>query len=137
MDAIGETRGGNMVLSLLHKWLANGTHGGLFGYLANRNWNKTEIELARERTGAQVELEQTREATTQQIIGHLPAGAVFREGTASGWREIQMPPVAHSALFVLSETHNDPRQAACEADELSVQSPNALQQDDAQSLSEP
>lgn len=118
-----------MMLSLLHKWLASSVYGGMFGYLAGRNWNKTEIELAREQARAQVELEQTRGATTQQIIDHLPAGAVFREGTASGWREIQMPPVANSALFVLAETHQDAHQAACQSDELSAQSPKALQQD--------
>lgn len=53
---------------------------GLFGYLTTRNRNITRIKL-----------EKARQEATKEIIDHLPSGAVYREGTPDGWREIRMP----------------------------------------------
>ena len=63
---------------------------GLFGYLTSRDQNKTRIKL-----------EKTRQQSTKDIIDHLPSGAVYREGTPDGWREILMPPGGQSSLFVV------------------------------------
>jgi hypothetical protein len=71
--------------------LASGSAGmGLFGYLASRDQNKTRIKL-----------ENARQESTKDIIDHLPSGAVYREGTPDGWREILMPPGGQSSLFVV------------------------------------
>lgn len=70
---------------------------GLWGYLASRDENKSRIEL-----------ERTRTAGTRELIQHLPAGAILREGTSDGWREIHMPsvPLPQVPFFVLpTEPH--------------------------------
>jgi hypothetical protein len=53
---------------------------GLFPYLASRDQNRTRIKL-----------EKARQEATTQIIACLPSGAIYREGTPDGWREIRMP----------------------------------------------
>jgi hypothetical protein len=69
--------------------LGSGRQGtGLFGYLAARDQNKTRIKL-----------ENARREATREIIDHLPGGAVFREGTPDGWREILMPHASQPQLL--------------------------------------
>ena len=67
---------------------AQGT--GLWDYLTSKARNKSKIEL-----------ERTRTEGTKQLIDHLPYGAVLREGTAGGWREIQMPDAPQSPWLML------------------------------------
>ena len=55
---------------------------GLFSYLSGRDHNRTRIEL-----------EKARQAATADLLDHLPCGAIFRESTADGWREVWMPPL--------------------------------------------
>ena len=82
-----------MALRWFLKRLARGAQDtGLWGYLASRDQNKSRIEL-----------ERVRVAGTKELIDHLPNGAVYREGTPDGWREIQMPPA--SQLFVMPVRH--------------------------------
>jgi len=99
------------------KRLAHGAQAtGLWGYLASRDQNKSRIEL-----------ERARVAGTKELIEHLPNGAVYREGTPDGWREIQMPSTSQLPLFVLPvEQHGSTKQAS-ESAELS-HSPMALGQ---------
>jgi len=71
-----------MVWGWLIRRLTGGSQDpGFFGYLTSRDQNKTRIERDK------VRMEETKE-----IISRLPYSAVYREGTADGWREIQMPP---------------------------------------------
>jgi hypothetical protein len=80
-----------MVLRWIFKRLAHARQAtGLWGYLAGRDQNRSRIEL-----------ERTRVAGTKDLIQHLPHGAVYREGTPDGWREIQMPPVSQPSMLVL------------------------------------
>ena len=58
---------------------------GLWSYLASKARDKSKIEL-----------EKTRTEATKQLLDHLPYGAVLREGTADGWREIRMPDAPQS-----------------------------------------
>jgi hypothetical protein len=108
-----------MVLGWILRRLANHSQGtGLFGYLTSRDQNKTRIKL-----------ESARQEATKDIIAHLPNGAMFREGTSNGWREILMPPATQSPLFVLPVENSEPAQEPCEPTEL-PQPPRALEQDD-------
>ena len=80
--------------------LASGRQGtGLFRYLATRDQNKTRIEL-----------ENARREATKEIIDHLPSGAVYREGTPDGWREILMPHSSQPQLpsFQAETAQGDP-----------------------------
>jgi hypothetical protein len=72
------------------KRLSGPKDAGLFAYLTSRNQNKSRIEL-----------EKARQAAATDLIDHLPDGAVFRESTADGWREIWMPPMQAPPLFFL------------------------------------
>jgi hypothetical protein len=62
---------------------------GLFAYLTVRNQNKSRVEL-----------EKARQAAAADLIDHLPNGAVFRERTPDGSREIWMPPLQPHPLIV-------------------------------------
>jgi hypothetical protein len=73
---------------------------GLFGYLAVRDRNRTEIQL-----------ECARKDSMTKIIELLPPGAVYREGTADGWREIYMPSDNPPYLLVLPSTKKERPQA--------------------------
>jgi len=78
---------------------------GLFGYLTNRDRNKTRIKL-----------EDVRREATNDLIDHLPRGAVYRETTTDWMREIWMPPQPpHLGLLsplVHHEPANDPFNSA-------------------------
>jgi hypothetical protein len=63
---------------------------GLFSYLAGRDHNRSRIEL-----------ERARQAATANLLDHLPRGAVFRESTADGWREVWIPPLPTAPLFIV------------------------------------
>jgi len=92
-----------MAWGWIFKRLATGsTEMGLFGYLSNRDQNKTRIKL-----------ESARQQATMDIIDHLPNGAVYREGTPDGWREIMMPWEPQSSLFMIPmEHHGSPDSSA-------------------------
>jgi hypothetical protein len=63
---------------------------GLFAYLTSRDANKSRVEL-----------EKARQETSTALISRLPNGAVFRESTAEGWREILMPPAQDQPIVFL------------------------------------
>lgn len=103
-----------MAWSWLLRRLSGGSHSsGFFGYLTSRDRNKTRIERDK------VRMEETRE-----LIGLLPYGAVYREGTADGWREIRMPP----PVFALPTEHHEPTYQSPEPVEL-PELPKALEQE--------
>jgi hypothetical protein len=91
---------------------------GLFAYLTSRNQNKSRVEL-----------EKARQAAATDLIDHLPDGAVFRESTADGWREIWMPPLHAPPLFVIPADSTEPAQGTDTLDESLAQNPRALSQD--------
>ncbi len=91
---------------------------GLFAYLTSRDQNKSRIEL-----------EKARQAAATDLIDHLPDGAVFRESTADGWREIWMPPLHAPTLFVIPADSSEPAQDTVTLDESLAQNPRALSQD--------
>jgi hypothetical protein len=68
------------LISLLRTLAVGHRKTGLFSFLACRDNNRSKIEL-----------EKARSAATAEIIDHLPCGAIFRESTADGWREIWVP----------------------------------------------
>ena len=74
---------------------------GLFRYLAGRDRNRTRIGL-----------EDARREATNDLINHLPYGAVYRETTKECRRELWMPsqPQPPVVLFpvVHHESANDP-----------------------------
>jgi len=70
---------------------------GMWAYLASKARDKSRIEL-----------ERTRTEGTRQILDRLPYGAVIREGTADGWREIQMPDAPQSPLFLIPTENRSP-----------------------------
>jgi len=90
---------------------------GLFGYLAIRDRNRSQIKL-----------EGARQESAKDLIDHLPCGAVYREGTADSWREIWMPPAPRSRLFVIPGVHHEPAHGPRNPAEL-AQPPRALGQD--------
>ena len=112
-------RGDNMALLMFLKRLVGGTGGGgLFGYLARKDDNKTSIEL----DGA-------RQAAAKDLIDKLPNGAVLRESTPDGWRlEIWMPPLQVPPLFILDADRSEPVQGLPTPIELSAQQSKALNQ---------
>lgn len=69
---------------------------GLFGYLAIRDSNRCKIEL-----------ERGRQEAFKVVVGNLPCGAVYREVTGDGRREIWMPPPPRSRLLVLPVVHHE------------------------------
>jgi hypothetical protein len=91
---------------------------GLFAYLTSRNQSRSRIEL-----------EKARQAAATNLIDHLPNGAVFRESTADGWREIWMPPLHAPPLVVLPADSSHPAQDANMPSEIPAQNPRALSQD--------
>jgi hypothetical protein len=115
-----------MVWGWIFKKLATGSQGmGLFGYLACKDQNKTRIKL-----------EDARRQATRDIIDNLPSGAVYREGTPDGWREIMMPWEPRSSLFMLPIEQRDPTDSLAPTQLLPL--PEALNQyDDANSLEGP
>lgn len=68
---------------------------GLFSYLASRDHNKTRVKL-----------EKARQEATKDIIDHLHAGGVYREGTSEGWREILIQ-APQSPIFPASAKQPD------------------------------
>src|ERR1700722_9137221 len=98
--------------------LGNGQQGlGLWGYLAIRAQNK-----------AVADREKARIEATKDLINHLPSGAVYREGTPDGWREIWMPNTSQQSLFLLPVDHLEPTRESLEPPELSSQSQPALEE---------
>jgi hypothetical protein len=73
-----------------------GDRMGLFGYLASRDRNRSQLKLERVRQDASTEL-----------ISCLPCGAVYREGAGDCWREIRMPSAPSHPLFVLPVIHHE------------------------------
>jgi hypothetical protein len=109
-----------MALGWIFKRLTKESQGtGLWGYLASRDHNKSRIEL-----------ERTRTSETQQLIQHLPPGAILREGTPDGWREIQMPFMPTRPLFVMPTESQKLTEDGQELSQL-PQSPIALSQGEA------
>jgi hypothetical protein len=102
------------------KRLSGAKSAGLFAYLTSRSQNKSKIEL-----------EKARQAAATDLIDHLPDGAVFRESTAEGWREIWMPPIHAPALFFLPVDSSESTRKPGTLSELSTQDPKALNQDGA------
>lgn len=70
---------------------------GLFGYLTNRDRNRTRIKL----------VDAQREATND-LIDHLPFGVVYREITRDCMREIWMPPQPPPRAQLSPEVHHEP-----------------------------
>lgn len=109
-----------MVVAWFLKRFAGGPgSSGLFAYLSRRDDNKTRIEL-----------EKARGAVVKDIIGQLPDGAVFRESTGNGWREIYMPPSQASPLFFFRADDHEPEQDPIMPTEFSARPPKALNSDD-------
>jgi hypothetical protein len=79
-----------MSLMWFLKQLAGPKSSGFFAYLISRNQNKSRIEL-----------EKARQEAAADLIDHLPGGAVYRESTADGSREIWMPPLHALRLSVI------------------------------------
>lgn|ERR1700676_1869325 len=97
------------------KMLATRSQGmGLFGYLASMDHNKTRVRL-----------EKARQEATKDIIDHLAGGGVYREGTPEGWREILIPQVPQSPIFVAPIEQPDSPAGLCGPTGL-PQSPEAL-----------
>jgi hypothetical protein len=71
--------------------------GGLFGYLTNRDRNRTRIKLV-----------DARREAANDLIDHLPYGAVYRETTRDCIREIWMPPQPRPAAPPSPEVHHEP-----------------------------
>jgi hypothetical protein len=109
-----------MSLMWFLKRLSGPKGAGLFAYLTSRNQNKSRIEL-----------EKARQAAATDLIDHLPDGAVFRESTADGWREIWMPPIQAPPLFFLPADSSESTQNPSTLGELPTQNPKALNQDGA------
>jgi len=107
-----------MSLMWFLKRLSGPKGAGLFAYLTSRNQNKSRIEL-----------EKARQAAATDLIDHLPDGAVFRESTADGWREIWMPPIQAHPLFFLPVASSESAQNPSTLGELPTQNPKALHQD--------
>src|SRR5579872_2721290 len=106
-----------MALRWIFKRLAHDAWtSGMWGYLTSRDQNKSRIEL-----------ERVRIEGTKGLIDHLPNGAVYREGTPSGWREIQMPAASPPPLFVLPVEQQKSAEGSSEAAKL-LHSPMALGQ---------
>ena len=70
---------------------------GLFGYLTNRDRNRTRIKLVDARRDA-----------ANDLIDHLPYGAVYRETTGDCMREIWMPPQPQPTAQLSPEVHHEP-----------------------------
>ena len=85
-----------------------------------KDWNKTLIELERE-----------RRETAREILDHLPEGAEYRENTVVGEREIRKAQVSPVTLFVLPDADGAPQQTVSEQTELPARQPRALDQDGA------
>jgi hypothetical protein len=107
-----------MSLMWFLKRLVGPKSAGLFTYLTSRNQNMTRLEL-----------ERARQAAATDLIDHLPAGAVFRESTADGWREIWMPLLHAPPLFVIPADSSEPAQDTNTLDESRAQNHRALSQD--------
>jgi hypothetical protein len=91
-------------------------HAGLFDYLASRNRDKTRVKL-----------EDRRREAAKDLVGRLPNGAVYREKTADGWMEIQMPdPARQAPLFVLPMDQRDRPQGCRDPSVQPLQQPRAL-----------
>jgi hypothetical protein len=88
---------------------------GLFAYLSSRNVNKSRVELERAR----------QEASTA-LIRQLPNGAVFRESTTDGWREILMPAPPGQPGIVLPATSTQPPCGTDVQDVIAGQRPKAI-----------
>ena len=92
---------------------------GLFAYLTSRNQNKTRVEL-----------EHARQIAARDLIDHLPHGAVFRESTADGWREIWMPSPLHAPpLFITAADSSETVQDTKTLNESMARNLRALSQD--------
>ena len=105
-----------MVWEWFLRRLANGQQSpGLWGYLAIRAQNK-----------AVVEQEKARAEAATELIDHLPAGAVYRDGTSDSWREIWIPSTPQQSLFVLPVEHRGSAREPPEPSELASQPPRAL-----------
>ena len=70
---------------------------GLFGYLASRDRNRTRVKL-----------EAACREATNDLIGHLPYGAVYRETTRNCQREIWMPSQPQRPVQPFPIVHHEP-----------------------------
>jgi hypothetical protein len=70
---------------------------GLFGYLAGRDCNRTRVKL-----------EAACREATNDLIGHLPYGAVYRETTRNCQREIWMPSQPQPPVLPFPVVHHEP-----------------------------
>jgi hypothetical protein len=92
------------------RWILGLVRGsGLWGYLTSRDQNKSQIELAK-----------VHVVETKELIKDLPYGAVYREGTRDGWREIHMPPAPQ--LFVMPVRHDESERESSKSAELPSES---------------
>jgi hypothetical protein len=87
-----------MALGWISGLLASHPGGvGLFGYLTNRDRNKTRIKLAG-----------TCREATNDLIDRIPYGAVYRETARDCIREIWMPPQSRPPVRLSPEVHHEP-----------------------------
>jgi len=97
--------------------LGSGT--GLFAYLAGRNENRNKVEL-----------EKARQEASAALISQLPDGAVFRESTPNGWREILMPPCQEARLIILPADAGQPACRPNSPDVFARQAPRVITEED-------
>ena len=97
--------------------LLSGRSGGtgLFAYLTSRNTNKNRVEL-----------EKARQETSTALIGQLPNGAVFRESTSDGWREIWMPPLQGPQVIFFPAADGEPVSRTASQDAVMDQNQKAI-----------
>lgn len=87
---------------ILRRIASDSRHAGLFDYLASRDRDKTRAKI-----------EDRRREAAKDLVDRLPNGAVYREKTADGWMEIQMPdPARQPPLFVVPMDRD--RQQGCQ-----------------------
>jgi hypothetical protein len=80
---------------------------GLFGFLTSRDRNRTRIQL-----------EDARREATNDLIDHLPYGAVYRETTGGCKREIWMPPQPKPPALPSPVMHHEPASGPFDPAEL-------------------
>jgi hypothetical protein len=101
---------------ILRRIARDSRHAGLFDYLASRDRNKMRVTL-----------EDRRREAAKDLVGRLPNGAVYREKTADGWMEIQMPdPARQPPLFVVPMDQRDRPQGCHDPSVQPPQQPRAL-----------
>jgi hypothetical protein len=87
---------------------------GLFAYLASRDANQNRVKL-----------EKARQEASSALISQLPNGAVFRESTADGWREIWMP-TSQDPPVILPTASMEPAYGIASQGAVAGQKPKAI-----------